>query len=177
MKPEIEKKHLIALRKVAYYASKKLFVEEALLESYLMNKLPRIQKNFVPDLNKDFDVYLTISLRFYCLNYLRDCSFTTKITSKEFRIYRKLNKWKSIKVASRRLGIPAVQLIRIKRRIDQNKKSFDVPLEKVSYQLTDSRSSKNDYSNFVVLMGGADKIKKSDPSVLKQKWEQYTRAA
>ena len=170
---EITKKHLKILENVAYYSSKKLMVDRCELTSYLMNRLPNIKRNFVPELGKDFNTYLTISLRFYSLNYLRDCSWSTKVSAKELTIYSKILKWKTLKVASRRLGIPVNELREIRRRVNSNRNNYNVPMNKVKHCVSDTETTNNIYVKFVQSLGGIEAIKTYDPDELKKKFQLY----
>ena len=170
----IKQEHLNILNQVAYYSSKKLMVNQDDLTSYLSNKLPNIFRNFEPELNKDFNKFLTISLRFYSLNFIRDCSWATKVSAKELKAYSKILKWKSFKVASRRLGISIKELKEIHKKVLSNRNQYHVPLSKVSYQISyDDANSHNNYVSFVNWLGGINEVKKYDAQTLKQMYQQY----
>ena len=169
----INQEHLNILNQVAYYSSKKLRVNQDDLTSYLSNKLPNIFRNFEPDLNKDFNKFLTISLRFYSLNFLRDCSWATKVSARELKLYTKILKWKSFKVASRRLGVSIKELKEIHKKVLSNRNQFHVPLSKVSYQISYDSVDNNSYVNFVNSIGGIENAKKYEVDILQKMYQQY----
>ncbi len=70
------------------------------LFSECLEKLPKINDNFIPQLGKKFPPYLKASLRGYLRNYVRDKSFTVKIPRRISDIYMKTKKYSSFTIAS-----------------------------------------------------------------------------
>ena len=167
---------LSILQMIANYASLKLSVDVTLLEEYLLSKLSRIHNNYRNDLKKDYRKYLTISLRFYSLNYLRDRGWNTKINSTNLRLLAKINKWGSLKVASRRTGIPVEQLRFIKEELTNARNSYTKQIDILNIDLA-KPSSHNVYSDFVNYIGGIEAVKCYGKEELKAAFNDYQLAA
>lgn len=86
--------------KICGQFSKKTNISSDDLLSVALEKLPTIEKNFIPALNDNYSVFLKRSLKGYLSNYVRDHGFTVKIPRKTTEIYMKTRKYASYKIAS-----------------------------------------------------------------------------
>lgn len=80
--------------------SKKTDVSTDDLMTVALEKLPVIERNFIPALNDNYAAFLRRSLRGYLQNYVRDHSFTVKIPRRISEIYMKTRGYASFLIAS-----------------------------------------------------------------------------
>jgi hypothetical protein len=159
--------------KISFYSADKLKINQSDLESYLTEKLIRIRKNFCSELGNPYQKYLTINLRLYSLNYLRDLGSATKLSGANLRVYSKIDKWKSLKITSRRLGKSIEELRVLKDTVINNRSSHILTEDKIDTGLTIDNNS-NIYFDFVVSLGGIKKVNQLSADKLKELFLRYS---
>jgi hypothetical protein len=156
---------------VAKYSSFKLQVPEDSLYNYLMARIDRPTKNFQPQFGKDFKIYFTLSIRSYCLNYLRDkCSATNGQTN--LRLVAKIKKW-GIEGTAKRSVYSVEDLQDIWQDYKNNQSNRSRPLDEITEYISSAVAISNPYVDFVAELGGLEVVEAMDKNILKQLWKAW----
>lgn len=119
---EITKKQLQTIKNICRRISGSTGVDSESLYSECTSKIPKIIKNFRPELGKPFDAYLAISVRGYALNYCRDKSFLSTVNRSDLQLYMQSKKFDNLEQASQQLLIPIHILEDIHLKIKNSRK-------------------------------------------------------
>lgn len=164
MTPTVTREEFQICKKVAAYSAQKLQVEVDDMISYLAPKILNCKNNYRDNLGNPWLKYLTVNLRLYSLNYLRDNK--SKGLSTNRAILLKAAKYADYKAASRRLGIPEATLKDMKKQQQNSEQRFASEGEP---------SVKEEYNPYVEMVKdlGLEKIAITPVAELKEIFKTY----
>lgn len=167
-----DEQELDIVNKISKHSAVKLKVDQSEIEGYLIQKLNNIRKNFRSELGNPYVKYLTINLRLYSLNFLRDKGTSVVIKGNSIKTWQKVTKWGSIKVAARRLGKSVEELTALKDLMCNARNSHLLSIDLLDSDIYTTYED-NPYVGFVRTIGGVEKVSLYAPDVLLAMFNQY----